>query len=258
MGAAETTGKAKFFKWSAAVGLIGVGFVSGWIAQTKLRFLGEAIVEASVIAKHGDASSNTREQVLESMHKFQAGYADRDPRQIDPFMQRLFPREGEVLLLGTESEEWIHGYDEVKKIIFDNVALYLWTSNTRTIDVPYAQIFIDVGVTAIALPRLIAVGGAVLIALLFWLLMTRTDLGKAIRAVSKERHGSRIVGINVDHIFQSDRPQSFAPAKRELVIEKHYLYLPVKTGGRKVRMKLVDDPSVNETTLDNGSSWCGE
>lgn len=47
--------------------------------------------------------------------------------------------------------------------------------------------------------------------------------------------------INVDHIFQSDRPQSFAPVKRELVIEKHYLYLPVKTGGRKVRMKLVDD-----------------
>jgi len=86
-------------------------------------------------------------------------------------------------------------------IIFDNLALYLWTSNTRTIDVSYAQNFVDVGVTAIALPRLIAVGGAVLIGILFWLLMTRTDLGKAIRAVSKERHGARIVGISVDHIF---------------------------------------------------------
>ena len=86
-------------------------------------------------------------------------------------------------------------------IIFDNLALYLWTSNTRTIDVPYAQVFVDVGVTAIALPRLIAVGAAVLIGILFWLLMTRTDLGKAIRAVSKERHGARIVGISVDHIF---------------------------------------------------------
>jgi branched-chain amino acid transport system permease protein len=86
-------------------------------------------------------------------------------------------------------------------IIFDNLALYLWTSNTRTIDVPYAQIFVDVGVTAIALPRLIAVGAAVLIGLLFWLLMTRTDLGRAIRAVSKERHGARIVGISVEHIF---------------------------------------------------------
>jgi branched-chain amino acid transport system permease protein len=86
-------------------------------------------------------------------------------------------------------------------IIFDNLALYLWTSNTRTIDVPYAQIFVDVGVTAIALPRLIAVGGAVVIGLLFWLLMTRTDLGRAIRAVAKERHGARIVGISVEHIF---------------------------------------------------------
>ncbi len=86
-------------------------------------------------------------------------------------------------------------------IIFDNLALYLWTSNTRTIDVPYAQIFVDVGVTAIALPRLIAVGGAVLIGILFWLLMTGTDLGKAIRAVSKERHGARVVGISVEHIF---------------------------------------------------------
>ncbi len=47
--------------------------------------------------------------------------------------------------------------------------------------------------------------------------------------------------INVDHIVQSDRQQSFAPARRELVIEKRYLHLPVKTGGKKVRMKLVDD-----------------
>ena len=65
MSAAETSVKPKFFKWSVAVGLVGVGFVSGWIAQTKLRFLGEAVVEASVIAKHGDASSNTRKQVLD-------------------------------------------------------------------------------------------------------------------------------------------------------------------------------------------------
>jgi branched-chain amino acid transport system permease protein len=86
-------------------------------------------------------------------------------------------------------------------ILFDNLALYLWTSNTRTIDVAYAQIFVDVGVTAIALPRLVAVGAAIVIGLLFWLLMTRTDLGRAIRAVSKERQGARIVGISVEHIF---------------------------------------------------------
>jgi branched-chain amino acid transport system permease protein len=31
--------------------------------------------------------------------------------------------------------------------------------------------------------------------------MTRTDTGKAIRAVAKEREGARLVGINVEHIF---------------------------------------------------------
>jgi branched-chain amino acid transport system permease protein len=86
-------------------------------------------------------------------------------------------------------------------IILDNLALYLWTSTTRSVDVSYAQTYIDVGVTAVALPRLIALGAAVAIGILFWLLMSRTDLGKAIRAVSKERHGARIVGISVDHIF---------------------------------------------------------
>lgn len=86
-------------------------------------------------------------------------------------------------------------------IVLDNLALYLWTSNTRNVDVSYAQEFVDVGVTAVALPRLIALAAAIVIGLLFWLLMTRTDLGKAIRAVSRERHGARIVGISVDHIF---------------------------------------------------------
>ncbi|MGE5193280.1 MAG: glycoside hydrolase family 32 protein, partial [Deltaproteobacteria bacterium] len=47
--------------------------------------------------------------------------------------------------------------------------------------------------------------------------------------------------ISIDHILQSDRPQTFGPAKRELLIEKRYLDLPVKTGGRKLRMKFVDD-----------------
>ncbi len=86
-------------------------------------------------------------------------------------------------------------------IVMDNVALYLWTSTARSVNVPYAQTYVDIGITAVALPRLVALGAAVVIGLLFWLLMTRTDVGKAIRAVSRERLGARMVGISVDHIF---------------------------------------------------------
>lgn len=86
-------------------------------------------------------------------------------------------------------------------IILDNLALFLWTSTTRSINVSYAEDLVDVGVTMVALPRLVALGAAIVIGLLFWLLMTWTDLGKAIRAVARERLGARIVGISVDHIF---------------------------------------------------------
>jgi branched-chain amino acid transport system permease protein len=33
------------------------------------------------------------------------------------------------------------------------------------------------------------------------MLMTLTDLGKAIRAVAKQREGARLVGIDVEHVF---------------------------------------------------------
>lgn len=86
-------------------------------------------------------------------------------------------------------------------IVIDNLALYLWTSNTRTIDLPYAFEVIDLGVALVPVPRAIAFVAALLIAAVLWLFMTRTDLGKAIRAVAKERQGARLVGIDVDHIY---------------------------------------------------------
>ena len=40
-----------------------------------------------------------------------------------------------------------------------------------------------------------------MICLLLWVLMTKTDLGRAIRAVAKQREGARLVGIDVENIF---------------------------------------------------------
>jgi branched-chain amino acid transport system permease protein len=60
---------------------------------------------------------------------------------------------------------------------------------------------IDIGVALVSLPRLIALGASLALAVILWLLMARTDLGRAIRAVAKERQGARLVGIDVDHIF---------------------------------------------------------
>jgi branched-chain amino acid transport system permease protein len=86
-------------------------------------------------------------------------------------------------------------------IIFDNLALYLWSSTTRTIDLPYAFEVIDLGFALVPIPRAIAFFGALAVAGLLWLLIARTDLGRAIRAVAKERQGARLVGIDVEHIY---------------------------------------------------------
>ena len=86
-------------------------------------------------------------------------------------------------------------------LIFDNLALYLWTSDTRTIDVPYASDMVEIGPAFIPLPRVIAFGGALLCAGLLWLFMTRTRLGAAIRAVAIEKRGAELVGITVEHTY---------------------------------------------------------
>ena len=86
-------------------------------------------------------------------------------------------------------------------IVFDNLALYLWTSTTRTIDLPYAFEVIDLGFALVPIPRAIAFFGALAVAGLLWLLIARTDLGRAIRAGATARPGARLVGIDVEHIY---------------------------------------------------------
>jgi branched-chain amino acid transport system permease protein len=130
-----------------------------------------------------------------------------DPYVALPIMVPLFFIVGYVLqraVIGPAS----HGKDENillvtlgLAIILDNGALFLWTSTTRTVDVPYAFSVVDLGVALIAVPRLVAFFGALAMAALLWLVMARTDTGKAIRAVARERDGARLVGIQVEHIF---------------------------------------------------------
>ena len=90
-------------------------------------------------------------------------------------------------------------------IIMENLALIFFKSDTRTIDTAYTLATVPVNVgfaqAMIALPKLVAFAGALVVsAMLFWL-VGKTDLGRAIRAVSKEKHGAKLMGINVDHIY---------------------------------------------------------
>lgn len=86
-------------------------------------------------------------------------------------------------------------------IIIDNLALYFWTSNTRTVSLPYAYEMVEIGPAFIPLPRVIAFFGAMVCALILWLIMSRTRIGKAIRAVAIEKRGAELVGIDVNNTY---------------------------------------------------------
>ena len=86
-------------------------------------------------------------------------------------------------------------------IVLENLALLAFKSDTRTIDTAYTLTTVPVGPAMIALPKLVAFAGALAAsALLLWV-VTRTDLGRAIRAVAREKQGARLMGIDVDHVY---------------------------------------------------------
>ena len=131
---------------------------------------------------------------------------------IDPYVAMLIVVPGGFLfgygLQRTVIGKVSHGRDEIillvtlgVSIVLENAALFFFTADERNVQVPYDLDGIDLGVTFVVWTEIAALAGSLLITLALWLFMSRTDTGKAIRAVAKERQGARLVGINVDHIF---------------------------------------------------------
>jgi len=86
-------------------------------------------------------------------------------------------------------------------IVMENAALLFFKSDTRTIDTAYTLTTIAIGPAMIALPKLVAFAGALLVSGALLLIVGKTDLGRAIRAVAREKQGAKLMGINVDHVY---------------------------------------------------------
>ncbi len=86
-------------------------------------------------------------------------------------------------------------------IVLENLALLSFNSDTRNIETGYTLTTVAVGPAMIALPRLLSCLGALVVSLMLIVFMKKTDLGKAIRAVAKEKAGARLMGIDVEHVY---------------------------------------------------------
>jgi branched-chain amino acid transport system permease protein len=131
---------------------------------------------------------------------------------VDPLIAVAFIAPA-FFLLGYAMQRWIigpasHGDDRNillvtlgLSIVIENALLAAFRSDTRSIDVPYGFSSVDLGFVFLPMPRVIAFGVTCAVALLLWALLTRTDAGKAIRAVAKEKLGAALVGIDVPHVY---------------------------------------------------------
>jgi len=131
---------------------------------------------------------------------------------LDPYVS-LFVMVPAMFAAGYAGYRWVigrasHGKDENillvtlgVAIVLENLALFLWKSDTRTIETSWTFMMVRIGPALMPLPRLAAFAGALAVAALLFFLMKKTDLGRAIRACAKERQGARLVGIDVEHVF---------------------------------------------------------
>ncbi len=85
-------------------------------------------------------------------------------------------------------------------LLIANLALFVWTGDYRTIKLPYAMLPMRPFGIAVPIPLAIAFGLAILITGALYLFLTRTDLGRAIRATSQNPEAAALMGVAVDRI----------------------------------------------------------
>jgi branched-chain amino acid transport system permease protein len=85
-------------------------------------------------------------------------------------------------------------------LLVANLALFAWTGDYRTINLPYA--LAPMRPLGIAVPVALAIGCVVAAAITgaLWLFLGRTDTGRAIRATSQNREAAILMGIDVERV----------------------------------------------------------
>ncbi|WP_373558308.1 branched-chain amino acid ABC transporter permease [Bordetella genomosp. 4] len=141
-----------------------------------------------------------------------AVYLLKERLGLDPYMALPFVMAG-MFVLGYFLQRVIisrasHGKDENillvtlgLSIVLENLALVWFKSDTRSIDTAYTLSTVEIGPALIALPKLIAFAGAMVVAAVLLWVIRRTDLGRAIRAVAKEKQGAKLMGIDVERVY---------------------------------------------------------
>ncbi|MFQ5795853.1 MAG: branched-chain amino acid ABC transporter permease [Candidatus Bipolaricaulia bacterium] len=85
-------------------------------------------------------------------------------------------------------------------LIIQNLALIVFGSDFRILRSPFGEGKLILGEIILTHHKLFVMGATVILILAVWLFLRRTKMGKALRAMSQNRVGAALVGINTNRI----------------------------------------------------------
>jgi branched-chain amino acid transport system permease protein len=86
-------------------------------------------------------------------------------------------------------------------LFLQNLAVFLWSPDYRVMKTQYSGVNFYIGDISISFAHLMAFGLALAFSAILYLILHKTDLGRAIRAASEERTGAVLMGINIKRIY---------------------------------------------------------
>lgn len=88
------------------------------------------------------------------------------------------------------------------EIFINNLALVSWTADVRKVEVPYGAANFSIGHwVTIPTVRLVAFLLVIVISLVLFFILNRTNLGRSIRATSQDLDAARLAGVDVAHTY---------------------------------------------------------
>ncbi len=85
-------------------------------------------------------------------------------------------------------------------LVISNVLFLVFGAEPKSIYVPYATQTVTLGGVRLPVAQLTAGAITLVVILALWLLLTRTEFGRAVRATAQNRLGAELVGINTPRI----------------------------------------------------------
>jgi branched-chain amino acid transport system permease protein len=95
-------------------------------------------------------------------------------------------------------------------IILTNVACLIWTADIRGYS--YLTKMVSIGGISLMYNKVVVLGVALVVCIGCYLLLQKTLLGKAVRALIQDREAARLVGINTSSIYYFSFGMAFAMA----------------------------------------------